>query len=1035
MIVLKKQGGSVMKPIQLKLQGFGPYSDETIIDFTRFMKDGLFLITGPTGAGKTTLFDAMTFALYGDSSGSVRSNRNFRSDLASETTQTYVEFIFELQGLVYTLHRKPAYKIESRKTPFLHEATLYCAHHDPVVGVSEVNQKIKSLLGLDVHQFKQVVMIAQGEFTRLLFADSAEKSKIFRSIFSTHIYIMIEKLLAEKVKNTKASLEQEQTLLMSVFDSIKSYHPRLEVCKPIVLNAMELILLAIQETLVDTQAEIDHEQIQRSTYTTQLQQLNTQLNQANIINQDHFKLEEALVKSDSLLSQKSMVDQDILTLKQAEYASVIEPIRLEYQKTNEHIISLQSKIQSLSESLIISKQATESYQAKLTQLQQQHDSIESLKLKKASLERSIKLLQEIEVTKGKLVTHQSTFAQQQVLLNDVKEKQGQSQEKLTHLENDLSRLSHFEKQEILHQTSVEQLQRSISDVTTQLSTCTILENTLEEVKPLTIEMSQLQIELESKKEVYESLNQIYLKDHAYHLAQALSENEACPVCGSTHHPQLASPVSESITSIQIKEAQSNIEALSKAIQNKEKKHDQLHYQIEQLSKQLNIETCQVSSFKDKLHTTLLEHSQKLKITQEELTQTKHTISFLHLKEKELSELQAQIKQLQVKYDSTLQLQNQSEKHIAVLESELTLKQASLPQDIDQADFYQELITLTKTLSSFDQTFKETQLNLYKAQNEFSQHQGTLKSYEEQLSELTTLQDQLKDNLFHQLQEHGFASLQSQQDAYLSTSSQQALSSKIQNYTFTLNQTQQLIKELKERCEHHPKIEIEPLQTQISELNELLSQLNQRLGQMNQMKQVISSAYDKLVLQKERVHASTTLLNDLDSLYQVTKGNNPQKQSLETYVLAYYFNKILELSNLRLSRLSEGRYVFVLKEDATRKLSGLDLDILDYESGKTRDVRSLSGGESFKAALSLALGCSDLMQHLAGGLEINTLFIDEGFGSLDAQSLDQAISVLMDIKEQDKLIGIISHVSELKERVESQLVIVKKDKGSGITYRP
>jgi DNA repair exonuclease SbcCD ATPase subunit len=193
---------------------------------------------------------------------------------------------------------------------------------------------------------------------------------------------------------------------------------------------------------------------------------------------------------------------------------------------------------------------------------------------------------------------------------------------------------------------------------------------------------------------------------------------------------------------------------------------------------------------------------------------------------------------------------------------------------------------------------------------------------------------------------------------------------------------------------------------------------------------------KLKSQKERVAFTTQLLNDLNTLYQVTKGNNPQKQSLETYVLAYYFRRILELSKLRLSRLSDGRYLFVLKDEPnSRRLSGLDLDIYDYETGKPRDVRSLSGGESFKAALSLALGCSDLMQNLAGSHQINTLFIDEGFGSLDAQSLDAAINVLLEIKHDDKLIGIISHVSELKERVESQLVIVKKDKGSGITYQP
>jgi exonuclease SbcC len=1025
-----------MKPIQLKLQGFGPYKEETIIDFTRFMKDGLFLITGPTGAGKTTLFDAMTFALYGKSSGSVRDERNFRSDLVGDQTPTYVELIFELQGKLYRIRRTPSYKVSTRKTPLLHEVTLFGPHQDVIVGVKEVEQAIKSLLGLDVHQFKQVVMIAQGEFTRLLFADSAEKSKIFRSIFSTHIYSTLENLLYERFKTTKNSLEQELTSLTSTFDSIKTNHPFLESFNPVILENMDPILIVIQESLDEMKEEIKFKQNELSQLEIQSKELSVKMVHAKEVNLNHQRLEEENQKLNNLLNQQPLIEQDKVVLKRAEEAALVEPTRLEFVRNSKDIEDQKAKIDSIQNEIVSIQQLVDSLKETQSTLLEDQTRIEGLKRRKDALEGSIHLFKELEHIKDSLITQQDLLNKAQSQLNELTQKRKDTQIKHDSLEKDLSELSHLEKEEIRLSSLVDKLQHSLKENEDKLTYCADLENALKTLTPISDELIKLQDEYETKKSKIEILNQAFLKDRAYYLAQELKENDPCPVCGSIHHPQLAQPIHESINQEQLKVIQGELETLSRNIQLKIQDQNLLQYKIAHLSKQLKIESSEVSALHAKTNEDKQRDTQELNKSQEQFKLTKAKLSQFESKQAEFKTLKERLSELQLQLESTSQDAAQSEKQIAVFESEFKLKQANLPKDVDVLTYQDELYSLSQSITIYEAKFKETLDQLQLAHNKLNQKEGALSSTHEQLKEVEHKQEQLSLQLNQLLIDHGFSSIETQQKSYLPLPHQQALSSKIQTFTLTLNQTQSMVNELQKKCDMNPKIETDPLQKEIDELSGKVNLQNQVVGEMNQKVKAIVAAQNKLKTQKERVATTTESLNNLNTLYQVTKGNNPQKQSLETYVLAYYFRRILELSNLRLSRLTDGRYIFVLKDEPnSRRLSGLDLDIYDYETGKPRDVRSLSGGESFKAALSLALGCSDLMQNLAGNHQINTLFIDEGFGSLDAQSLDAAINVLLEIKHDDKLIGIISHVSELKERVESQLVIVKKDKGSTIAYLP
>lgn len=1023
-----------MKPIQLKVQAFGPYLHETIIDFSRFQADGLFLITGQTGAGKTSIFDAMTFALYGDSSGSVRGERNFRSDLATDDLPTFVELSFEIKGQIYTIHRKPSYKVDRRKTATLHEATLLSAHQSPVVGVNYVANKVQELLGLDANQFKQVVMIAQGEFTRLLFSDSKDKAKIFRSIFSTQIYERIELILQEKVKTTQASLVQEQTHLQSTYDGIKSLHPRLEEMNIISLSNLSDVVSATVEARDDILNQCSL--CEATLKSTQLNQIS--LDQAyqdgKRLNQEHDVLEKAQIKLNDLLSQEDTINSTREKVAIAQKANTLEVQRVALLKSKTQKEELENVLNTL---LLNEKQSIETIrlsESQLSVLLERSPEIETKSKELAHLQSTLESLKALEALSFTLSQQQLSLDKELHSKQELVLQLSQVQSTIESLEIELKTYSSHA--DIIHQQQIleNKIESTISTLTQKLSH-------IQNIKKLQSELStQLRLKEEvlkkhALKEAHVSeLTKDYLNDAASMLAQTLVDNEACPVCGSVHHPHTASNHS-SFESIELLEDSRNeLEVLNNELQVLHRSCESYELKLEHLKEILS----EPFDDLDMLESTLNDHLIKAKAEQKtsESLIAKHikTLNDLKSKEVPLEDFKKQSLYLISKIQSIDQDLNRIDKEIAVTQTQIQSKSTNETQ-VTHEELIQSIDHLSHLIKTFEEDKKKALLTVESSKLKHKGIEGQIDSYQNQLAKQTELFLKAEKEYQNQLQEYGFESEDAQTQSIIASHTLTQLIETIQRYDMTLQNTHQEIKTSQEFINHRSRIDIEPMVLELSQLNSVLTQLNQEFGRLTQVYASLKRAVNVIESQHVRVKTTQAFLEDCDALYQVSRGNNPLKQKLETYVLAYFFEKILSLSNERLTRLSEGRYIFVLKDESTRKFSGLDLDILDYETGKVRDVRSLSGGESFKAALSLALGCSDMMQQLHGGLHIKTLFIDEGFGSLDAQSLDQAISVLMDIRDDDKLIGIISHVSELKERIDAQLVIKKGDLGSVIDYLP
>ncbi len=1023
-----------MKPIQLKVQAFGPYLHETTIDFSRFQEDGLFLITGQTGAGKTSIFDAMTFALYGDSSGSVRGERNFRSDLANDDLPTFVELSFEIKGQVYTIHRRPSYKVDRRKTATLHEATLLSAHQSPVVGVNYVASKVQELLGLDANQFKQVVMIAQGEFTRLLFSDSKEKAKIFRSIFSTQIYERIELILKDKVITTQTSLAQEQILLQSTYDGIKSLHPSLEEMNVITLSNLSAVVSVITEARDDIFNQCSL--CEASLKSTQLNQisLDQAYQEAKRLNQEHDVLEKAQAKLSELLRQEVSIASTKEKIAIAQKANILEVQRIALNKLKVQKTELEQLLNNL---IVNETQAIESLklsESQLNSLLDRSPEFTEKTLELSRLQNSLESIKALEILSQTLSQQQTSYDKTLTSKQELAAQLNSIQSNIESLELELKDFSKISNSMHDHQVLSNKIETNIATITQKLSH-------IQSIKKFQSELStQLRLKEEvlkkhALKEAHVSeLTKVYLNDAASMLAQTLVDNEACPVCGSVHHPQTASNHS-SFDSIELLEdSRLELEVLNNELQVLRRSCESYELKLDHLIDMLNEPFEDLNELESTLNIDLTKTSSDLKASQLLISNHTKALNDLKIKETLLEGYKKQSYSLSTKLQSIEQDLSRIDKEIAVTQTQIQAKSTN-ETHASHEELIQNIDHLSLLIKTFEEDKKKALSIVESAKLKHRGIEGQIDSYQNQLAKQTELFLKAEKEYQDQLQEYGFESEEAQTQSIIASHTLTQLIETIQRYDITLQNTHQEIKKSQEFINNRSLIDIEPMILELSQLNSAITQLNQEFGRLTQVHASLKRAANVIETQHARVKTTQAFLEDCDTLYQVSRGNNPLKQKLETYVLAYFFEKILSLSNERLTRLSEGRYIFVLKDESTRKFSGLDLDILDYETGKVRDVRSLSGGESFKAALSLALGCSDMMQQLHGGLHIKTLFIDEGFGSLDAQSLDQAISVLMDIRDDDKLIGIISHVSELKERIDAQLVIRKGDLGSVIDYLP
>lgn len=869
-----------MKPKILILSGWGPYKDKVEVDFTRLDERGLFLIAGPTGAGKTTLFDAITYALYGAMSGELREKSSVRSDFADADTATFVELIMQHGGKEYRIVRNPEYlrpkKRQSKTGDYTKEkenAVLYLPDGSIIQGSSEVNRKIQDVLVLDYRQYKQISMIAQGEFARLLAASPAEKTKIFREIFSTSIYDRFAGIL--------------RTRSGELYKQVMEYKHRMEedihmlrVGEAKENEALSQLIAGedyFYEKILEQLKESEHEHKKSLT----------------VAQKQYGKLEEAAVKLTEEISASEQVNDKLHRLtREMEVARLLRERKPEIEAKKVQLKGIKAAA-SLSGDYVQSE--NEKKQLRLL-VQRQKEAEEELKVLEARRHELLPLYKSRE----KIIAAYEC------------------------------RKLCIEKERFLKEIGQQRIQKE------------------EELRKLQKEYLEKE-ELTSKaKEVYEMADLAYKRAAVGIAARLLQEGEPCPVCGSCEHPKVAQ--------------------VSDDVPEEEK----------------------LNRLRDNYHVA------------------NRVLMEIHGK------ASACKGELQGRIDREKEARNQLEDHNRALQA-FGEEIHSVMNHMAQTE-YENLVMMYEKLQTREEEKKEV----------LKRTSGEILLQESSKEEAEALFEQ-------KYREAGFSDIDMFEESLSNKGRIEPLEKEIEDYDRKIHASENLIEHLKEETKGQSEIDISKLKEQWElkrqERQEMIVMQNKWNHRLHEVEKIRKSLTDKLS-HLQKLNKEYGIVKDLDNM---ASGNNPKRLVFEQYVLAGYFEEILRAANIRLAKMTNGRFELSRVEEVSdgRTKDNLEIQVLDYYTGKHRSVKTLSGGESFKASLALALGMSDVIQSYSGGIRVETLFIDEGFGSLDSESLDQACQTLMSLVEKDRLIGIISHVPELAEKIEKQIIITKTNIGSSI----
>jgi len=889
-----------MKPINLIISAFGPYKDKVNIDFNKLGSSGIFLITGDTGAGKTTIFDGISFAIFGETSGSHRETTTLRSKFANNETETYVELLFSHKNKEYTITRNPSYLVPKKRgegyTTKPSDVTLKY-ENNIITGVNTVNEKIIEILSINAKQFKQISMLAQGEFLKILFANSDERKLIFRKIFNTENLDFITNKLQELYKNNKEEVENLKTEFLTNVSNIILKDNIITIDKSSLTNESinEIIRILEQELTINdkdnkeidillNKTNLDYKQLENNIKKSE--ENNNRVKEYNLLLQEETLLKN---KESEIKTKKDIIKKNIEILR------IINPIEINIDKLNKDIIVLENKIKNINKSI-------DDNQHKIELIKDKENKIKELK---PLLDNYHNLLSE--------------------------------ESKLTETNNHILEISSYYLDKL-------NLQETYNRI-------------YEEYKKLDLE--------------YKEDDDKYFRNQAGIIASKLQENIPCPVCGSTNHPNIAKIENNILTKEELD--------LKKDI-------------VESKQKDLNLVKENISSINSKI----------------ELINKKINCS----NEEDVKKLQEEIKNKleDIKTSISETINNFNKVYTYITDKTI---------EIDSF----VLIDFINDFNKDNNILKE----------EYAKNKNLYKEYLNNLKELNHQQELEQNNLNKSITKLGFKNIDDYHQNTLSEDTITSLEEEIKVYEN--NKTTNITK-IKELSKLLTNKEIIDLTEDLSKLDNL----NLELQKLKEEKQNIYSIYDNNLKIKTKLEKTETKLNKhlqkysiYENLYKLSSGNitGKRKISFEQYVQATYFDMVLHEANVRFNNMTDGRYRLLRKEtaDSLSTKFALDLDVYDEYNGSKRDVKSLSGGESFKASLSLALGLSDVIQNYSGGINIDAIFIDEGFGSLDAESRELAINTLNILSNGNKLIGIISHVSELKERIDKKIIVSKTKEGS------
>ena len=914
-----------MRPLKLTLSAFGPYAGKTDFDFDKLGTGGLYLITGDTGAGKTTIFDAITYALYGDPSGNNREVSMFRSKYADLETPTFVKLTFKYKDNEYVVKRNPEYERASQRGSGVTKQTagveLTLPDGKILTKTKEVDTAIKNIMGIDKNQFCQIAMIAQGDFLKLLLAPTKERIEIFRHIFKTKLYSDLQ----NKLKQEASSLDNN---CLQIRQSITQYIAGIN-CDESSLHCVQVSKAKNNELPIDECISLLE----------------------NLLAEDSQSEEKTAEK---ILSIEKQADKIKLNIQQGESISrakvLIEQTQALLEKLSSEKITLAAALDDENKRSVEIEKLTKDSATISAQLPE----YDELSQKQTALAKNISLIEQNNLTLNKAKTDIDTLKSQIESLNA-----------------EAKTLEKCGEQKIILENNILSLNDRLSKLQQLLQSMEALKKNHEEHKKAVQIYKERQANVDSLDASYKEGHKLYLDAQAGILAETLKEDMPCPVCGSLSHPKKASKPVDVPTKDELDALQNRISAANKEVE-----------RASQTAGKLN------GAINEKMESTLT--------SIKELLGDINMNSATDIAKENISELQAKIKSINSE-----------------------IKQLS--KNISRKD------SIEKILPQSTKRLEELQDSINTISNTVTTYTSKNKTIEERIADL-------KSKLLFSSKLEADAKIKRNNDTVLK------IQKAIELATKRLNECKEKLAsatatkaELAKQLEGKEEINLENEKNKLYELESNIKRLRAYKEEIHSRIVNNQSNYKNINLKSDELIEAEKQYTIVKSLSDTANGNitGKDKIMLETYIQMHYFDRIISRANARLVIMTGGQYDLVRRKEAASKMgqSGLDLDVIDHYNGTERSVKSLSGGESFKASLALALGLSDEIQSSAGGIQLDTMFIDEGFGSLDEDSLSQAMNALASLASSNKLIGIISHVGELKQKIDKQ-IIVKKDKTGG-----
>lgn len=907
-----------MRPLKITMSAFGPYAGEVTLDMQKLGKSGIYLITGDTGAGKTTIFDAISYALYGEASGNYRENTTLRSKYASADTPTFVELEFEYNNEIYKISRNPEYPRPNKRgegfTKQSANAELVMPDGSVITKIKEVSAKVEEIIGINKNQFSQIAMIAQGDFRKLLNCETNERSKIFRKIFKTEPYHNIEIKLSSLFNELKRNREKEKS-------GIEQY-----------------------------------------------------INQLKCNENDTLSLELERAKSGDVLIE------DVIKLA----GEIINKDTLEYTKTQKNIESINEEIEKINSNIKLyenqeaTKKAYAEASSKLEELKTKRNECEkAYKSAEAQRERLDDLTRKINLINSKMPKYDELKS----LENSIKERTQSfeksnnllklKQQEITLLEKEID-----EKSKALEEVKgadllVQKLTVEKEEINKKAEALKELKTEIDRCKTEQKNLKNAQSFAKSALDEYGALeneyNQIYIaffNEQAGIIADELKDGEPCPVCGSTSHPNLARK-SENAPS------QADVESAQNLVKKAQEKADKARDTASALKSRFD------------------EIAANVKSTAKKLFGTDDNV---------FDDYNSSINALKKEYDCTLALLKTANEKLNLYKK----LDKEIPKIQEKQKSLSDEISTLNTQKASDEAFiseNTKRVTSIKSELDFESADRA----KDKLKEYTSLSSDIKNTI--EKSKNDFDDIKSKYDT------QKGTKASLEN----------ALKEFKE--------------IDLASLNEKSLKLNEYKKDVDETAKSLYSRIESNKLLVDSISEKRDILKGYDDKYVWLKAlsetangdiSGKEKITLETFVQMTYFDSIIRKANIRLLTMSDGQYELVRRSDAEtlKKNEGLALDVIDHFNGSSRSVSTLSGGESFMASLCLALGLSDEIQSSNGGIKLDTMFVDEGFGSLDGEALDRALSALTSLSQGNRLVGIISHVDALCDRIDNKIVITK-----------